>query len=85
MYCQAGAIIELLPNNRIKLLVAPNFRWLPNGPIQRFFHEKVEQEFFKSRFAGENEKLLVLNGLLSRASNSELQKKCSVWRESSMS
>ena len=25
--------IELLPNNRIKLAVAPDFRWLPTGPV----------------------------------------------------
>lgn len=68
-------IIELLPNNRIKLLVAPNFRWLPNGPIQRFFLEHVLSEFFNSRFKGEEEKLVVLNGVLSKASNAELQKK----------
>ncbi len=68
-------IIELLPNNRIKLLVAPNFRWLANGPIQQYFHRYVEQEFFKSRFEAEQEKLLVLNGLLSHASNAEMQKK----------
>lgn len=68
-------IIELLPNNRIKLLVAPNFRWLPNGPIQKFFLEKVQSEFFKSNFDQEGERLVVLNGILSKASNAELQKK----------
>ncbi|MFL0804025.1 MAG: helix-turn-helix transcriptional regulator [Agarilytica sp.] len=68
-------IIELLPNNRIKLLVSPNFRWLPNGPIQQFFLKHVQQEFFQSRFDGEDEKLVVLNGILSKASNAELQKK----------
>lgn len=68
-------IIDLHVNNRIKLKISPNFRWLPNGPIQRFFHEKVQQDFFNSRFDGEGEKLVVLNGLLSRASNAELQKK----------
>jgi len=68
-------IIDLLPNNRIKLKVSPNFRWLPNGPIQRFFHEKVQQDFFNSRFDQDGEKLVVLNGLLSPASNAELQKK----------
>ncbi len=68
-------IIELLPNNRIKLLVAPNFRWLPNGPIQKFFLEKVQRDFFKSSFSEEGEKLVVLNGILSKASNAELQKK----------
>jgi DNA-binding Xre family transcriptional regulator len=68
-------IIELLPNNRIKLKISPNFSWLSNGPIQKFFHEKVQQDFFHSRFSGEDEKLVVLNGLLSKASNAELQKK----------
>ncbi|NIB39063.1 helix-turn-helix transcriptional regulator [Pseudomaricurvus alkylphenolicus] len=68
-------IIELLPNNRIKLKVAPNFRWRSNGPIQKFFHTTVQQEFFRSSFDAEDEKLLVLNGLLSRAGNAEMQKK----------
>lgn len=71
-------IIELLPGNRIKLLVSPNFRWIPNGPIQKFFIAKVQQEFFKSKFENDEEKLLVLNGMFSRASNSELQKKMAV-------
>jgi cyanate lyase len=68
-------IIELLPNNRIKLLIAPNFTWLPNGPIQNFYQTQLEREFFQSRFDKETEKLIVLNGLLSKASNSAIQKK----------
>ena len=68
-------LIELLPNNRIKLLVAPNFRWLPNGPIQRFFLHKIEQDFFQSNFDSDNEKLLVLSGMLRPASIVELQKR----------
>jgi len=68
-------IIELLPNNRIKLLIAPNFAWLPNGPIQQFYQTQLEQEFFQCRFDKESEKLIVLNGLLTKASNIEVQKK----------
>ncbi len=68
-------LIELLPNNRIKLLIAPNFSWLPNGPIQKFFREKVEKEFFSSTFSKDSENLIVLNGLLSKASNAHFQKK----------
>lgn len=68
-------LIELLPNNRIKLLIAPNFGWLPNGPMQKFFRERVEQEFFNSSFEKETENLIVLNGLLAKASNAEFQKK----------
>ncbi len=68
-------VIELHRNNRIKLLLAPNFNWLPNGPIQQFFHETIKQEFFKSDFTAETEKLLVANGLLSNNSNAELQRR----------
>lgn len=68
-------IIELLPNNRIKLLIAPNFNWLPNGPIQQFFQQKVEQDFFQSRFDKQNEKLIVLNGVMTPDTNLVLQKK----------
>jgi len=68
-------IIELLPNNRIKLLIAPNFTWIPNGPIQRFYQTQLEKEFFQCRFDKETEKLIVLNGLLTKASNIEAQKK----------
>ncbi|MEM7207833.1 MAG: helix-turn-helix transcriptional regulator [Pseudomonadota bacterium] len=67
-------IIELLPSNRIKLRIAPNFHWIINGPIQTFFHEQVERDFFRSRFDKQHEKLLVLNGLLSADSNREMQR-----------
>lgn len=68
-------IIELMPGNRIKLRIAANFNWLPNGPIQKFFHNKVQQDFFNCRFDKEHEKLMVLNGLLSNVSNAEFQRK----------
>lgn len=68
-------IIELLPGNRFKLKITKNFAWLPDGPIQRFFLKRVKEEFFNSRFDQVTEKLIVVNGLLSLASNAELQKK----------
>ena len=68
-------VIELLPKNRIKLLVAPNFSWRENGPIQLFFQKKIGQEFFNTRFSGEDECLVVLNGMLSSQSNAEFQRK----------
>jgi DNA-binding Xre family transcriptional regulator len=68
-------IIELLPKNRIKLLVAPNFSWRKNGPIQQFFLSTIEKELFNAKFDKPDHKLVVLNGMLSAASNGELQKK----------
>ena len=68
-------VIELLPKNRIKLLIAPNFSWRKNGPIQKFFQEKIGQEYFKSSFQREEECLIVLNGMLSKMSSAEFQRK----------
>lgn len=68
-------IIDLLPGNRIKLLISPNFHWLENGPIQQLFRSRLQDDFFNSRFDRQTERLLVVNGMLSRESNAELQKK----------
>lgn len=57
-------LIELLPKNRVRLKVSPNFAWRPDGPIQRFFREKLSAEYFHTRFAAEGERLIVLNGML---------------------
>jgi DNA-binding Xre family transcriptional regulator len=68
-------IIDLLPKNKIKLLVASNFAWIENGPIQKFFQSKVEKEFFSARFNKSNERLFVVNGMLAENSNAVFQKK----------
>jgi hypothetical protein len=59
--------IELLPNNRYRLLVSRAFGWIPDGPIMRIFKE-YSQDFLKPRFDGENELLLVASGTLAQPS-----------------
>ena len=61
-------LLELLPNNRIRLLITPTFSWLPDGPIQRYFTSRAQHEYFRSRFDGPEEVLLLVNGMLSRSS-----------------
>ncbi len=68
-------LIELLPNNRIKLIVDRNFNWIKYGPIQRFFEQKMQAEFLRSRFNQPGEKRVFVNGMLSRQSNQLLQEK----------
>ena len=68
-------IIELQPGNRIKLLVAPNFHWLPNGPIERVFLKAIQRDFFTARFDREDQELTVLNGMLSATANAAFRKK----------
>ncbi len=43
-------LIDLLPGNRIRLKVARDFRWLPNGPIQTFFRERAEHDYLSAPF-----------------------------------
>mgnify|MGYP003333062918 CR=1 FL=1 len=68
-------LIELLPKNRIKLLISANFAWRRNGPIQKFFTAHMREEFFKSRFDADGEAFLFFSGMLSRSSNEVLLKK----------
>jgi len=64
-------IIELQPGNRVRLLISPNFEWLPNGPIQRFFENSIQSDFFDSSFNGAGEIRVFLSGMLSRDANSQ--------------
>ena len=64
--------IELLPGNRVKLLVSRTFGWLPDGPIQRFFNNQAHNEFFRSRFDRPDEFMLVVNGMLSKGSSARV-------------
>jgi len=68
-------LIELLPKNRVKLRVSPNFKWRENGPIQQFFLEKLEADFFNSRFNKQDERLIVINGMLADSANAVFQRK----------
>jgi DNA-binding Xre family transcriptional regulator len=64
-------VIELLPRNRVKLLVSPNFKWISNGPIQQFFENRVQSEFFESGFDRPGEIRLFSSGNLSRDASVE--------------
>ncbi len=61
-------IIELLPNNRVKLLVSHTFRWLPHGPIQTHFQQQAYSDYLASQFDGEHELLRLMNVMLSKKS-----------------
>jgi transcriptional regulator with XRE-family HTH domain len=66
-------IIDLLPNNRIRVIVGRNFSWRPDGPFQRHFRDQLEANFFASRFDARGEHLAFLSGMLSRNSNAVIQ------------
>jgi transcriptional regulator with XRE-family HTH domain len=68
-------IIDLLPDNVIKVRLARNFAWRKDGPIQRFFEERMQHQFFETSFSREGESRIVAFGALSRRSNELMQQR----------
>ena len=66
-------VIDLLPNNRIKLRIDPNFSWIPHGPIERFYEKAIQKEFIEGRFEHQNR--VFLFGLLSEQSKAIIQER----------
>ena len=55
-------LIELLPGNRVRLLITNGFRWQTNGPIEQFFRSQAQHEFFQGDFQSSDALQLVRNG-----------------------
>jgi transcriptional regulator with XRE-family HTH domain len=60
--------LELLPNNRVKLLVSRTFGWIPDGPIQTYFREQAYNDYLDSKFDGEHELMRFVTVMLSKQS-----------------
>ena len=61
------------PGDRVRLNVARDFEWLPNGPIQHFFRKQEKDDFLTSNFAEPGENLYFIFGLLTPAAKLRLQ------------
>ncbi len=68
-------LIELLPNNKVKLLISSGFNWIPNGPIQTFIQKYILTDYIDSNFQNENEEMLCQFGMLTMESSALLRKK----------
>jgi transcriptional regulator with XRE-family HTH domain len=66
-------LIELLPGDRIRPLVARDFDWLPNGPIRRYFMEHTLGDFLDSDFSQAEETLEFAQGLLTEPALAQLR------------
>ena len=68
-------LIDLLPNNRVKLLVSRTLNWRIDGPIRKFFDQKVRGEFLQARFDQSGDFLKFYSGKISIASAKGFEKK----------
>ncbi len=66
-------IAQLLPGERMRLCVARDFDWLPGGPIRQFVLTQGLGDFLASRFAGEDESLEFLQGMLTGPAVAQLK------------
>lgn len=66
-------LADLKPGNRIRLLVARDFDWLPDGPIRGMFLEQGLPDFMASRFDAPDESMDFGNGMLTEAAYAQLQ------------
>lgn len=64
--------IELLPGNRVKPLIASNFNWQPNGPIETYFRKEVQGPFFNANFNEDGCLRLVKNGDISQVGRQQI-------------
>ncbi len=68
-------LIQLKPDNKIKPLISRTFQWQQNGPIQRYFENHIQDDFFDCQFTNSGELRIVINGMLSTISNQTIRKK----------
>ncbi|WUR13962.1 helix-turn-helix transcriptional regulator [[Empedobacter] haloabium] len=64
--------LVLKPNNRVKLLVARTFGWIPDGPIQNWFRREAYGDYLDAHFDGQGELLRLVSVMLSPASSRAL-------------
>lgn len=62
-------ILELMPNNRIKLLLSRIFRWIPNGPIQKFHRRESFADYLNANFDGKHDMMQFVSVMLSKQSS----------------
>jgi len=68
-------LVELSTYNRIRVLTARNFNWSKNGPVEKFFNQKIIPEFMKTNFEHQNEKMHFIGGMLSEAAILKMHEK----------
>ena len=66
-------LITLLPGNRIRLNVARDFDWLPDGPIRRYFREQGMPDFLDGAFGQAGESLDFAHGMLTESAQAKLR------------
>ncbi len=68
-------LIELHPDNKVRLLTQKNIAWLKNGPITRMHEARIKDEFLSTAFDQADERLRFETGKLSGKAHALMLKK----------
>lgn len=68
-------LIELLPENRVKLLTSNVILWKKNGPVRKRYERQIREEFLQARFSEKNAMMTFETVELSEASTSLISRK----------
>jgi hypothetical protein len=66
-------LIALMPGNRIRLNVARDFDWLPDGPIRQYFRTEGLNDFLDSGFDRPEQSLAFTHGMLTESALARMQ------------
>jgi transcriptional regulator with XRE-family HTH domain len=66
-------LIALMPGNRIRLNVARDFDWLPDGPIRQYFRTEGLNDFLDSGFDKPEQSLAFTHGMLTESALARMQ------------
>jgi DNA-binding Xre family transcriptional regulator len=68
-------IIELYPDNRVRVLTGKTFAWRKDGPLANMYEPRIRKEFMDAAFDQADERLGFETGKLSEGSRSVMLKK----------
>jgi len=68
-------LIRLMPENRVKLRIARDFTWLPDGPIHRFFKSHAQTDFLNAHFNRPGEVFRFQQAMLTPSANVRFQQR----------
>lgn len=66
-------LIDLMPGNRIRIKVARDFDWLPDGPIRSLFRSEGLEDFLGSPFLARGEEMVFTQGMLTEGAVAEMR------------
>ncbi|ACL04230.1 helix-turn-helix domain protein [Desulfatibacillum aliphaticivorans] len=68
-------VLEVHPNERVRVLIKSNLYWQPNGPLNAVYQQAFMDDFLDSRFGNSGECLVFSPGQFSEASLKIIRKK----------